>query len=381
MGTVRTDLTTPGTSTTEPATDAASSTVPAPAARTRPAGGHCGNCGFEDTGHYCSRCGEPLHGTKDTVLQIVWSDMVEGPVHNGFALLKTTWLILARPRRFFDGVLRRQHGMTHVPFFMAPVWRRVSHKPHGVPNAVKYFVLIYTLTFLGAWMVGVDVLPAIPIPFRGKGATLPGAFAEPLMLLFVVCAAWLYSKSVSLLLGGKIETEQLTKFMLYLNGFALIPFVGMTVVRDRNLWASLAFTAFWLYALFVLPQMALPRIFAISRWRLGFAQAGAAVANVVLVLLMVTFAGLVADVLFPGWSTRGRSASAATAAPEQPFDVIEPGISAVRRASTNVFPLDTVATLIARIPQTTNPTSARNRAPRPRRGTPRAVQAGAASRP
>jgi len=363
MGTVRTD---PATS-DPPAADPAAAAVSIPAARTRPAGGHCGNCGFEDTGHYCSRCGEPLHGTKDTVLQIVWSDMVEGPVHNGFALLKTTWLILARPRRFFDGVLRRQHGMTHVPFFMAPVWRRVSHKPHGVPNAVKYFVLIYTLTFLGAWMVGVDVLPAIPIPFRGKGATLPGAFAEPLMLLFVVCAAWLYSKSVSLLLGGKIETEQLTKFMLYLNGFALIPFVGMTVVRDRNLWASLAFTAFWLYALFVLPQMALPRIFAISRWRLGFAQAGAAVANVVLVMVMIFVAGLLADLLVPGWSTRARSASAGPAAPEQPFDVMEPGISVVRRASTNVFPLDTVATLIARIPQTTAATPARNRASRTRR--------------
>lgn len=388
MGTVHANPATPGSPAATPPADAASTSTspstststppPVPAARSRPAGGHCGNCGFEDTGHYCSRCGEPLHGTKDTVLQIVWSDMVEGPVHNGFALLKTTWLILARPRRFFDGVLRRQHGMTHVPFFMAPVWRRVSHKPHGVPNAVKYFVLIYTLTFLGAWMMGVDVLPTIPIPFRGKGATLPGPFAEPLMLLFVVCAAWMYSKSLSLLLGGKIETEALTKFMLYLNGFALIPFVGMTVVRDRSLWASLALTAFWLYALFVLPQMALPRIFAISRWRLGFAQAGALVANVVLVLLMVIFAGLVADVFSPGWSVATNKTAAAASG--QPFDPAEAGFSAVRRASTNVFPLDTVATLIARIPSATTP-PARHRTTRPRQGAPRAVEAGTAPRP
>src|SRR4051794_41789668 len=88
-----------------------------PRERTRRLGGHCGNCGFEDTGHYCSRCGEPLHGTSDTVLEILWADLVEGPVHNGFALAKTTWLILLRPRRFFDGVLRRQRGVTRGPFF------------------------------------------------------------------------------------------------------------------------------------------------------------------------------------------------------------------------------------------------------------------------
>lgn len=366
MGTVRVDPAIPD--------PPAATTAPAEAGRARRAGGHCGNCGFEDTGHYCSRCGEPLHGTKDTVLQIMWSDLVEGPVHNGFALLKTTWLILARPRRFFDGVLRRQHGMTHVPFFMAPVWRRVSHKPHGVPNAVKYFVLIYTLTFLGAWMAGVNVLPPIPIPFR-RGASLPGALAEPVLLLFVVSAAYVYSAALSRLLGGKIETELLTRFMLYLNGFALIPFVGMAVFR-ANLWASLACMAFWLYALFVLPQMALPRIFRISRWRLGFAQGGAAVANLVLVAVMVFCAGLLADLL--GWSTRPRAAVDATQ--QQPFDAIEPGITAVRRASTNVFPLDTVATLIARIPAAAA-TPAPDRTSRPHRTAAHPAPVAAAPRP
>jgi hypothetical protein len=266
--------------------------------------------------------------------------------------------------------------MTHVPFFMAPVWRRVSHKPHGVPNAVKYFVLIYTLTFLGAWMAGVNVLPPIPIPFR-PGAALPGALAEPVLLLFVVCAAYVYSAALSRLLGGKIETELLTRFMLYLNGFALIPFVGMAVFR-ANLWASLVCMAFWLYALFVLPQMALPRIFTVSRWRLGFAQGGAAVANLVLVAVMVFCAGLLADLLLPGWSTRTRTR--AEAAQQQPFDVIEPGISAVRRASTNVFPLDTVATLIARIPATAPP-PARHRTERAHRTAPHPAPVTAAPRP
>ena len=313
---------------------------PAPAARVRGEGRHCGNCGFEDTGHYCSRCGEPLHGTRDTVLQILWADLVEGPVHNGFALLKTTWLMLVRPRRFFDGVLRRQHGMTHVPFFLAPLWRRVSHKPHGVPNAVKYFVLIYTLTFLGSWIVGVNVFPTITIPVGGSKATLPGAVTEPFFLLFVVSAAWMYSRSMSLLLGGRIPTELLTRFMLYLNGLALIPFVAMAVAGTRHRWGFFAALAAWMYVLFVLPQLALPRIFRVSRTRLGVAQAGAAVGNFLLIVVMLFLASAAANLVKPNWNNPARAAA------KTPFNPTDAGVSAVRTIRTSVFPLDTMTSLM-----------------------------------
>jgi hypothetical protein len=319
-----------------------------PRQRTRRPGGICGNCGFEDSGHYCSRCGEPLHGTEDTVLEILWSDLVEGPLHNLFALGKTTWLMLLHPQRFFDGVLRRQRGLSSFPFFLAPAWRRVSHKPHGVPNAVKYFVLLYTLTFVAAWLAGVDVAPQIRIPLRQGDAVLPGAFAEPLVLAFVVAAAWMYAAAVSRLLGGRIETEMLTKFMLYLNGFALIPFVGMGVAGLHHPWIFFPCLAAWLYALFALPQVALPGMFGISRVRLGLAQAGAAVANGVLVVAMIFCAGILADLLMPGWTTRGRNAP--RAASMVPFDPRQSGLSAVRRASeATVFPMDTLGALM-RIP-------------------------------
>jgi hypothetical protein len=324
---------------------AASQDAPAKARRqrTRREGGSCGNCGFEDTGHYCSRCGEPLHGTQDTVLEILWSDMVEGPLHNLFALGKTTWLILVSPRHFFSGVLKRQRGLTSFPFFLAPAWRRVSHKPHGVPNAVKYFVLIYTLSFVGAWAFGVDVFPEIPVPMFGRNAKLPGAFAEPLILALVVSAAWMYAAAVSRLLGGRIDTEVLTKFMLYLNGFALIPLVGMAVAGIEHPRVFLACLGFWLYALFVLPQMALPRLFGISRTRLGFAQAGAAVANVVMVLTTIFVAGIAAN-YFGLIKPRAGVASTASA----PFDPAAAGISAVKQvAESTVFPVDTLGAIAA----------------------------------
>lgn len=335
MSTIRVD---PTTTEVSPTAAAAAS---APAAGVRDEGGRCGNCGFSDTGRYCSRCGEPLHGTRDTVLQILWSDLVEGPVHNFFALAKTTWLMLVRPRRFFDGVLRRQHGMTHVPFFLSPVWRRVSHKPHGVPNAVKYFVLIYTLTFLAGLIAGVNVSPINPLLVTGTRATLPSAVTEPFFLLFVVSAAWMYSKSMSLMLGGRIPTELLTRFMLYLNGLALIPFAGMAVTGTRHPWGAFVAMGFWLYVLFVLPQLALPRIFRVSRVRLGVAQGGAAVANLVLIAVTIFCAKMTADLFVPHWNN-----PAALAAQARQFDPAE-GISAVRRAAQlNVFPLDTVTMLI-----------------------------------
>ncbi|HET7463161.1 MAG TPA: hypothetical protein VFJ82_18045 [Longimicrobium sp.] len=321
MSTVRVDPS-PG----EPAPDA-----PAPA---KPARGLCGNCGFADTGTYCSRCGEPLHGTRETVLQILWGDLVEGPLHNGLALAKTTWLMLVRPRRFFDGVLRRQHGMTHVPFFLASLWRRVSRKPHGVPNSVRYFVLIYTLSVLGTWVARVNVFQEITTWFLGPFAVLPGGIADALFLVFVVFAALMYSRAMSLLLGGRIETELLTRFMLYLNGFALIPFTGMSMAGTRHPVVFVASLVFWLYVLIVLPHLALPRIFGVSRARLGFAQGGSAVVNLAGLAAMVFCAGAAADLLKPGWRNPTRS-----------------GITAVRDASRSVLPVDTMATVIGQFPQ------------------------------
>lgn len=265
-----------------------------PRERTRQEGGVCGNCGFHDTGHYCSRCGEPLHGIEESVLEILWSDLVEGPLHNLFALAKTTWLMLLHPHQFFHGVLRRQRALSGFPFFLAPAWRRVSHKPHGVPNAVKYFVLIFTISLLTALLFGVRLVPDIPVSLLG-GEPLPGTFAEPLFLLFMVVSASMYAFAMSKLLGGRIETELLTRFMLYLNGFALIPFVGMGIAGTEHPWIFLVLGLFWLYVLFVLPQVALPRLFGLSRWRLAIAQGGAAVANVLAILLMFVVADALAD--------------------------------------------------------------------------------------
>jgi hypothetical protein len=305
----------------------------------------CGNCGFKDTGHYCSRCGEPLHGTEESVVEILWSDLVEGPLHNLFALGKTTWLMLVRPHRFFHGVLRRQRALASFPFFLAPAWSRVSHKPHGVPNAVKYFVLIYTLSLVASLAFGVNVRLEIPWQVFGEGVELPGEFSEPLFLAFVVFAAWTYAAAMSKLLGGRIDTEILTRFMLYLNGFALIPFVGMAMAGTEHLGIFLACMAFWLYVLFVLPQVALPRLFGVPRLRLAVAQGGAAVANLVLVFVMVFTAGVVADRF--GWLIRP---GAATAGPPGTFDLRTSGMSAVERAAqSTVFPLDTLGALM-RIP-------------------------------
>jgi hypothetical protein len=134
----------------------------------------------------------------------------------------------------------------------------------------------------------------------------------------------------------------LTKFMLYLNGFALIPFVGMAIAGVQHLWLFLGCMAFWLYVLFVLPQVALPRLFAIPRLRLGMAQAGAAAANLLMVFVMVFMAGVVADRF--GWLVRP---GARPPGPADPVAIGTSGFSAVERAAqATVFPLDTLGSMI-----------------------------------
>lgn len=272
----------------------------------------CGNCGFHDTGHYCSRCGEPLHGIEEGVMEVFWSDMVEGPLHNLFALAKTTWLMLLHPHRFFHGVLRRQRALSGFPFFLAPAWRAVSHKPHGVPNAVKYFMLVFTLSAVSSLAFGVRLIPefhgVIPL-----GDTLPGGFVESVFLLFMIVSVWMYGRAMSRLLGGRIDSEVLTRFMLYLNGFALIPFAGMGIAGVDHQWIFLVFSILWLYVLFVLPQVALPRLFGVSRWRLAMAQGGAAVGNTLAVLVILFLAGSVAE--RAGWIKKREVVSALAVLP------------------------------------------------------------------
>jgi hypothetical protein len=119
----------------------------------------------------------------------------------------------------------------------------------------------------------------------------------------------------------------------------------MAMAGTEHLGIFLVCMAFWLYVLFVLPQVALPRLFGVPRLRLAVAQGGAAVANLVLVFVMVFTAGVVADRF--GWLIRP---GAATAGPPGTFDLRTSGMSAVERATQNtVFPLDTLGALI-RIP-------------------------------
>jgi hypothetical protein len=155
----------------------------------------------------------------------------------------------------------------------------------------------------------------------------------------------MYAAAVSRLLGGTIETEVLTKFMLYLNGFALIPLVGMAVAGIEHPWIFAGCLVLWLYALFVLPQTALPKLFGVSRARLGFAQAGATVANAVMIVGMIAVTGVAADLLGGIEHRAGRASTASV-----PFDPRASGISAVKHAAeSTVFPVDTLGALAAEL--------------------------------
>lgn len=267
-------------------------------AATRPIRLGCGNCGFSDQGRYCSRCGEPLHAVDASVPRVLWDDLVVDNAHQLFALVKTTWMILAHPIRFFDGVLREKRGMADDRFFPTPVWTRISDKPLGVQNAVRYWLALYAVIGLASWLLGVEVVP----PIRWHAKSIPEEVIALMILFLGVAVAFFYATALSLMMGRKIPISTLTKFVLYLNSFALMLVAAMIVAGSSHPAAVGAAFLVSVYVLFGLPYVALPRVFRVSRLRLFAAQIGAAILNVIAVVIFVFLAAGVYAYTHPSWS-------------------------------------------------------------------------------
>lgn len=259
----------------------------------------CQRCGFTDVGQYCSRCGDGLHDEDAGVPRILWEELVSRTLDDLFALLKTTWMLLVHPHRFFAAVKSR-HALADDPFPLTKLWAALTDKPQAVHNAVKYFGILYTVSIVVAWSNGNDAFGKIR--FLGKDP-LPEHLAEALVLFLVVLLVWLYGATVSLLMAHLVATGLLTKFLLYAMGLTLIAFVGFVLIDSGHYSVLTTCIAIMVYALFILPQIVLPRLYGISHLRLAGAQLLAALLNFVAVMLVLTcvesgvtrFAGWAAD--------------------------------------------------------------------------------------
>lgn len=238
----------------------------------------CPTCGNRDTGPRCSHCGEEMVPVAPTVSSSVMEHVVAEPLIELLALFKTSWLMLSSPIVFFGDVLVKNGGLANHPFFLAPVWRLVSKRPQKVLDPVKYLILAYGVTLFMGWIAG-GTAPH-------EEMNIPDWVWELIQVVSWVLVIALYSFALSLMLGGRIASAALTRFMLYLNGLLTMVLAFVTPFGSSE--NILALSGLLVLAVAIgITYVVLPRLFGITRRHLFAAQFGALaliVGTVVLIL-------------------------------------------------------------------------------------------------
>jgi hypothetical protein len=92
----------------------------------------CPQCGLAGNGNYCSRCGTAL-GHEEGISALAH---VAAKIRSSFiaflSYLKTTWLILTQPTRFFRAYFDQSQALADFAFPLSGIWRLLSGKPQTV---------------------------------------------------------------------------------------------------------------------------------------------------------------------------------------------------------------------------------------------------------
>lgn len=96
---------------------------------------NCQQCGAPVSGNYCSNCGAKLQEEGDLGKEL--NSKLEEPLTGGLALLKTAWLVLFAPSRFFASYFNAIEPLDGLSFPLTPLWRRLSDKPQHVLTPFK----------------------------------------------------------------------------------------------------------------------------------------------------------------------------------------------------------------------------------------------------
>jgi hypothetical protein len=97
--------------------------------------GNCRQCGAPISGAYCSNCGTKVEEEGDLGEQL--SSKLNEPTTTGLALVKTAWLVLFAPTRFFASYFNASEPLDTLSFPLTPLWRRLSDNPQHVLTPFK----------------------------------------------------------------------------------------------------------------------------------------------------------------------------------------------------------------------------------------------------
>ncbi len=121
----------------------------------------CHICGYEDSYEYCSRCGASL-----TMNQYYSKSIFRTFVKNAntvlidfsnplFAFLKTFWLVVVRPKRFFHALFYRDAPIADISFPLEKPWKRISPEVYQYTlDPIKYFL---SLALLSIFMPSIGI--------------------------------------------------------------------------------------------------------------------------------------------------------------------------------------------------------------------------------
>jgi hypothetical protein len=92
----------------------------------------CPQCGMAGNGNYCSRCGTALGHEEGISALAHVAAKIRGSFVAFLSYLKTTWLILTQPRRFFRAYFDQSQPLADFAFPLSGIWRLLSDKPQTV---------------------------------------------------------------------------------------------------------------------------------------------------------------------------------------------------------------------------------------------------------
>lgn len=274
----------------------------------------CPKCGHLDDGKYCSECGAELCIERHTAL-----GSLKSAFSNWFIRLlryiKTLWLLMLHPIRFFDAYYQNPVELTKMSFPLEKSWRRLSIGPQITLNP---FGMLWTTLGLAAILNSLVFMSYYWINLEPDGKTqaiksygyenLPFIHdilsLDPISLL--ICIGFIYGQYtlmtfVFCLLVGRRNLPFSRAFDFAI--FNLVPytivlyfefFIMSFIYTDSNLmsflWFFFCFMIFFVvihvYYGFVMPVMILPRNFHVSRKSVAFSLVASMIATLTIMSII-----------------------------------------------------------------------------------------------
>ncbi|HSU16178.1 hypothetical protein [Longimicrobium sp.] len=253
----------------------------------------CHNCGRPMRGIYCSNCGHKPDEPA-TIGTLLYEQLIEERLNDGFAYLKALWFIVVCPRHFFNGVLIQRTLLPNDRWLLGGAWKRVSHKVQDVADPVRFVAISFGILLLLKVTGVIHEEPGATesVPEWAQTLIHSDMIMHEVEILLMLIGVAIYSYALSIILGERISTSDITRFFLYLSGIVALVGGILPEIVDDEVTMTLTIVGVWAYLL-ILTYVVLPRLYSITRKRLLASQFGA----LLLLLGAAAFLAFVAGVL------------------------------------------------------------------------------------